>query len=195
MVRKVDNRKADLNLDEVCKMFDASELRLKYLYKLGDNRSIIPVQGQFGQDLIAKAYLSKGYKVSWVYPEYDLLVDDNKIARVEVKTAKCWSKSGKSYANVFGLKLENFDTLCIVLISRENEVFKILSIPKSDLAECATLHSWTCANGKHPSFVYYSGEYDPDEFTIAEKKKQEIYNIERKIALDEKPYLFWKKEK
>jgi hypothetical protein len=52
-------------------------------------------------------------------------------------------------------------------------------------------HSWKCDNGKYPSFVYYSGEYDPDELSIAEKKGREIYNIERKIAMDEKPYLFW----
>lgn len=200
----------ELSLEYVRETLRGVDNLLDILYKVGERgNNIMIIQGFWGHLKVAEQYLKRN-RVFWVYPEYDLRISgpDGEV-RVEVKTGKCWNDKQTSlgYANAFGLKLENFENLCFVIVSGEyavdsRKVFKILNIPKSDLDECKTPHSWSCGNDeneKHPSFVFYGygecGEYElaEAEKKIAKKEKYEIYEIERKIAKDEKLYTFWER--
>jgi len=179
-------KKIPLTLANTEKISNGLEILLKGLYIIGERGHTIQiVQGYLGQFLTAKVYLEKGLKVFWVYPEYDLYIEG--IGKLEVKTAKCWSKDGNSDANVFGLELNKFDIFILVLINGDNEVFKVLSIPKPELKECEKIHDFIVGNKRSPCFVYY----DRRGLKRAEKEGFEIYMIEKNIALHEKSYLLW----
>lgn len=179
-------RKVPLILEDAQKLVEGLEIYLKGLYEIGERGFTIQiVQGHLGQFITARTYLEKGYKVWWTHPDYDLQVEG--IGRIEVKTAKCWSDDGKSDANVFGLKLDRFDIFGLVLIDNHNVPFKIFSIPKDELKECEKPHDYVVGNKQSPSFVYYN----PEGLRHSEKEGYEIYSIERKVALQEEPYLLW----
>lgn len=181
-------RTVSLTLKNTRKMVEGLELYLKGLYNVGERGYTIQVvQGHLGQFITARTYLERGYKVQWVARGYDLLVED--IGKIEVKTAKCWSDDGKSWANVFRLKLDRFDVFSLVLVSGDNEPFKILCIPRDELKECEKPHTFVAGNNQHPYFLYYDSEDLPE----AEKKGYEIYSIEREIASHEERYLVWSK--
>jgi hypothetical protein len=178
--------KALLALRDTEKIVGGLELYLKGLYEVGERGHTIQiVQGHLGEFLTARTYLEKGHKVWWVSREYDLLIED--IGRFEVKTAKCWGDDGKSWANVFGLKLDKFDVFSLVLVNGSNEPFKILCIPKDELKECEKPHTFVAGNNQHPHFLYY----DEEDLERQKRKGYEIYKIERKIALHEEKYLVW----
>lgn len=191
-----------LALEYVHKTLSGVKNLLDIFYEVGERgNNFMTVQGFYGQLLVASMYLEKDYSVFWAYPKYDLRVtkDTGENLRVEIKTGKCWNENltSKCYANAFGLKLENFEVFCFVLISGDyaldsRRVFKILEIPKKDLSECSKPHKWACPNGTHPSFVYYgNGKCGEFELGKAEVEGTEIYDIERRIAKDESPYVFW----
>jgi len=179
-------KKLSLTLEDTGKMVEGIELYLKGLYEIGERpHTIQVVQGHLGQFLTARTYLEKGHKVWWVHPDYDLDVEG--FGKIEVKTAKCWSEDGKSDANVFGLSLDKFDMFSLVLISDDNEPFKIICISKDELKECENPHAFVVGNDKQPCFVYYNKE----NMEHTEKEGFEIYAIERKIASHEREYLVW----
>ena len=179
-------KKILLTLDDAERMVEGLRIYLKGLYGIGEiGRSIQVVQGHLGQVLTARTYLEKGHKVWWVHPDYDLDIEG--IGNFEVKTAKCWRENGKSDANVFGLEkeLDKFDKLSLVLIDGDNEPFKILCIPKGDLKECKRPHTFKVNNNQSPCFVYYNKE----GLKHADEQGDEVYSIERRIALNEEEYL------
>jgi hypothetical protein len=188
----VGGKTTPLNLEDTEKIVNGLEPLLESLCKTGD-RTIRFVQGYFGQFLTAREYLLKGHAVSLAFPLCDLFVEG--VGRVEVKTAKCWNSLTNEpiglegneenfFANVLGLKMGNFDALSFVLLI-ESTPFKIFRIKKDDLSECTKPHSFDAR-----TYLQYHSRED-----LLESEQRvppyEIYEIERKVVLDEKSYLLW----
>jgi len=164
----------EITIEKVDKMVDGLSETIRYLYAVGEFPfKIGTIQSFLGQALVAQKYLMEGKKVWWIYPEADLKIED--IGTVEVKSAKMWEDGS---ANIFNVKVAQFDVLCIVVLKDGKTVQKIISIPEKELEGLPNEHKSTAGNGKHP-FLWVYTELALKQYFA---KGREIYDIERDIA-------------